>query len=172
METAHLSLASLIRNLEVRSPLSEEDCQAILHLPYKIRVLEPASYIVREGDPPQRSCVLLTGLAYRQKLTGDGARQIVALHLPGEGVDFQNLLLGVSDHNVQMLTQGVIAEISRSAFLEVMAERPAVMRAIMLSTLVDASISREWVLNVGRRCARSRISHLLCEFASRQQQAG
>jgi len=172
METAHLSLASLIRNLEVRSPLSEEDCQAILHLPYKIRVLEPASYIVGEGDPPQRSCVLLTGLAYRQKLTGDGARQIVALHLPGEGVDFQNLLLGVSDHNVQMLTQGVIAEISRSAFLEVMAERPAVMRAIMLSTLVDASISREWVLNVGRRCARSRISHLLCEFASRQQQAG
>ena len=89
LSLAPLSLALLVRNLEARSQLSEEDRQAILHLPYKLRTLEPASYLVREGDPPQRCCVLLSGLAYRQKLTGDGARQIVALHLPGEGIDFR-----------------------------------------------------------------------------------
>ena len=170
METNHLSLASLIRNLEVRSALSEADREAILHLPYKLRTLEAASYLVREGEPPQRCCVLLSGLAYRQKLTGDGARQILALHLPGEGIDFQNLLLEISDHNVQMLTRGTVADIPRSALIEVMAARPGVMRAIMLSTLVDASVFREWVLNIGRRCARSRLSHLLCEFATRQNQ--
>ena len=31
----------------------------------------------------------------------------------------------------------------------------------------DGSIFREWVLNIGRRDARSRIAHLLCEFAYR-----
>jgi len=39
-------------------------------------------------------------------------------------------------------------------------------------TLVDASIFCEWVLNVGRRDARARIAHLLCEFAARSAQAG
>jgi len=38
---------------------------------------------------------------------------------------------------------------------------------ILVSTLVEASIFREWTVNVGRRDARSRISHLLCEFAYR-----
>jgi CRP-like cAMP-binding protein len=33
--------------------------------------------------------------------------------------------------------------------------------------LVEASIFREWTLNVGRRDARTRIAHLLCEFAYR-----
>jgi CRP-like cAMP-binding protein len=39
-------------------------------------------------------------------------------------------------------------------------------------TLVDGSISREWVANVGRRDARTRISHLLCEIALRGKVAG
>ena len=38
--------------------------------------------------------------------------------------------------------------------------------------LIDGSIFREWVINVGRRDARSRISHLLCEFARRLEMAG
>ena len=39
-------------------------------------------------------------------------------------------------------------------------------------TLVEASIFREWTLNVGRRDARSRMAHLLCEFALRLEMAG
>jgi CRP-like cAMP-binding protein len=38
--------------------------------------------------------------------------------------------------------------------------------------LIDGSIFREWVLNVGRRDAKKRISHLLCEFAKRLDVAG
>ena len=34
-------------------------------------------------------------------------------------------------------------------------------------TLVDAAIFREWMANVGRRNAKERISHLLCEMALR-----
>jgi len=32
---------------------------------------------------------------------------------------------------------------------------------------VEASIFREWVVNIGQRDSRSRIAHLLCEFAYR-----
>ena len=37
--------------------------------------------------------------------------------------------------------------------------------AMWYETLVEGSIFREWVLNIGRRDARTRIAHLLCEFA-------
>lgn len=33
--------------------------------------------------------------------------------------------------------------------------------------MVDASILAQWVVNVGRRDARARIAHLLCEIAMR-----
>ena len=165
-------LAPLVRHLASHSRLGEEDREAILALPYRLRTLEAATYIVREGDPPERCAVLISGLAFRQKITGDGARQIIAILIPSEAVDFQNLFLDVSDHSVQMLTRGEVAEVQRSAFQELTARHPQIGRAVMLATLVEASIFREWVLNIGRRDARGRLAHLLCEFASRLEEFG
>src|SRR5581483_6771852 len=39
-------------------------------------------------------------------------------------------------------------------------------------TLVDSSVFREWVVNVGQRDAKARIAHILCEFARRLEIAG
>jgi CRP-like cAMP-binding protein len=38
---------------------------------------------------------------------------------------------------------------------------------MLYHTHIDAYIFREWTLNVGRRDARTRTAHLLCEFALR-----
>jgi CRP-like cAMP-binding protein len=51
-------------------------------------------------------------------------------------------------------------------------ERPNVAHAMWIDTLVDGSIFREWIANVGRRDARTRIAHLLCEFSIRLRVAG
>ena len=75
-------------------------------LPFKLRKLEAQSYTMREGDRPDRCAILLSGFAFRHKLTGDGSRQIMSIHIPGEALDFQNMFLSESDHNVQMLTRG------------------------------------------------------------------
>lgn len=96
----------------------------------------------------------------------------MAINIPGEAVDFQNMFLEESDHNIQMLTRGVVAEIAREPLETLVLESPNVGRAILAFTLVEASIFREWVLNIGRRDARSRIAHLLCEFAYRMSAQG
>jgi CRP-like cAMP-binding protein len=44
--------------------------------------------------------------------------------------------------------------------------------AMWIETLLDSSISREWVVNVGRRDSRARIAHLLCEMAFRLEKIG
>lgn len=139
----------------------------MLALPYKLRWLEAQSYTLREGDKPDRCAILVSGYAFRHKLTGDGNRQILSLHIPGDALDFQNMFLNESDHNVQMLTRGQVAEVPRGPLENLVLNYPAVGRAILIHTLVEASIFREWVVNIGRRDARSRIAHLLCEFAYR-----
>jgi CRP-like cAMP-binding protein len=169
--TSH-PLELLVRNLALRSQLSQEDREAILALPYRLRTLDHSAYTVREGDPPRECAVLLSGFAFRQKITGDGARQIVALHLPGDGLDFQNLFLNVSDHSVQMLTRGEVAFIERDEIQNLLRARPSVAHAILVKTLVEAAMFREWVLNVGRRKAREKLSHLLCELGSRLDALG
>jgi CRP-like cAMP-binding protein len=170
--TIQSPLKLLLRNLELRAELAEPDRDAILGLPCTLKTLEPHTYIVREGDSPQQCGVLVSGFAYRQKVTGDGQRQIIAIHIPGEALDFQNLFLDVSDHSVQMLTRGEVAFVPRSAFQDLVSTRAAVAHAILVKILVEAAIFREWVLNVGRRDARSRLAHVFCEFAIRLEAVG
>jgi CRP-like cAMP-binding protein len=160
-------LELLLANLELRSPLPESDREAILALPYTLKSLAPGSYAVREGEPPSGCGVLVSGFAYRQKLTGDGGRQILSIHIPGEALDFQNIFLNVADHSVQMLTRGHLAVIPRAEIQEVARHSAAIGHAILVSTQVESSIFREWILNVGRRDAKSRLAHVLCELAVR-----
>ena len=165
-------LTLLFDNLLLHSDLSADDQQRILDLPYRLRMFEPSSYLVREGERPAHCAVMTSGFSYRQKQTSGGQRQIVSIHIPGEALDFQHLFLDVADHSVQMLTRGEVALLSIRDLQLLVDENPALNRAISRRTLVEGSIFREWILNVGRRDARSRMAHLLCEFALRMRVSG
>ncbi|HEX9932374.1 MAG TPA: Crp/Fnr family transcriptional regulator [Allosphingosinicella sp.] len=172
MTTHSDSIERMVRRLQTRAPLSDADVKAIRALPFTNKTLEAAAYLVREGEPPEVCFLLLSGFAYRHKVTGDGERQILSVHMPGEFLDLQNSLLEVADHNVQALTRAEVATIPIPALRNLAREFPSVAMAMWIDTLVDAAIFREWIVNVGRRDSISRIAHLLCEFALRLQSAG
>jgi len=172
MPSKEAMLAPMVRKLALRSIIDEEDRAAILALPFARRTVDPSTYLVREGEPPSRCSFLESGYAYRQKLTSEGARQIVSIQIPGDFIDLQNLFLSVSDHNLQTLTRATVVDIAVPALRELVLKRPAIGRAMWIDALVDASIFREWIVNVGRRDARTRIAHILCEFSLRLKAAG
>jgi CRP-like cAMP-binding protein len=62
--------------------------------------------------------------------------------------------------------------IPRDAVKALAFARPAVGMAMWYDTLVEGSVQREWTANIGRRDARTRMAHLLCEFGVRLEQAG
>jgi len=172
LSTVGATLEPMVRKLEYHGPLDSGDRAALLALPFTLRRVERQHFVVRERELAMSSCVLLDGYAVRSKIVATGHRQIVAIHIKGEVVDLQNSLLTVSDHSVEMLTLGRIAMIPREEIKRIAFERPSVGRAMWMDTLVDASIFREWVCNVGRRDARTRVAHLLCEFSLRLKVAG
>jgi CRP-like cAMP-binding protein len=137
-----------------------------------VKTIERGHFMVRERERATHSCVMLSGFSVRSKTVGAGFRQIVAVHIKGDMVDLQNSLLEVADHSVEALTTSRVAMIPRDEIVRLSEERPRVGRALWINTLVEGSISREWVANVGRRDARTRIAHVLCEFAVRMRVAG
>jgi CRP-like cAMP-binding protein len=160
-------LDRLARKLDQWNRLTEEDRNAVTALPFTRRQLKAGDHVVWDGDRPQHACVLLSGFAYRYKVAGNGGRQIMSIHMKGDIVDLQNSLLGIADHSVQMLSSGHLALIPVEAVRDIAFRRPAVGMAMWYETLVEGSIFREWILNIGRRDAIARIGHLLCEFAMR-----
>src|SRR5215204_2155391 len=165
-------LQRMLRKFERRARLDDDDREALLSLPYRIFKAEPSRYLVREGAPTETSMIIISGLAYRHKFNAEGARQIVSLHVPGDFVDLEGSLLKISDHNVQALTRCEIATIPAPAVRQLVDNHPRVARAMWIDTLIDGSIFREWIMNIGRRDARERLSHIFCEFARRLEVAG
>ena len=165
-------LSPLVRRWSKHSNLSADDRNAILALPFTRKAFSKDAYIVREGEETSECTLLTKGFAFRQQLLRDGGRQIISFHIPSEFVDLQNGLLGVADHNVQSLNRCEMAAVPRSALIELTDQRPAIRVAMWIDTLIDSSIFREWVVNVGRRDSRARIGHLLCELVVRLEHTG
>lgn len=162
----------MFRRWDRQVSLSAADRRGLEELPWTRRTYNRDAYLAREGEPTTVCSVLLSGFAFRQKLVSDGGRQIISFHIPGEFLDIQNCLLDVADHNVQSLGRSNVAIVAKGPLLELMGARDNIRRAIWYDSLIDSSVFREWVVNVGRRDARERIAHLLCELAARMSAAG
>lgn len=158
-------LDPMLRKLRLWARLNAADEQALLDLPYEVVMIGKQRPLIHEGDVVVHCWLLLSGFCARYKIVGDGGRQIVSIHMVGDLVDLQNAILGVADHSVQALTDCEMAKIPIEAIRRLTDTRPKIKDALWFDTLVDGSIFREWVANVGRRDSKTRIAHLLCEFA-------
>jgi CRP-like cAMP-binding protein len=166
------ALGGLARKLGRLGPLEGEDLDLLSALPVRIEQVPRFKLLVREGAIPDRCCLLIRGYASRYKDSATGSRQIVAFHIAGDLLDVQHLLLEKADHSVEAITPASVAWINKAHLLSLASERPSLSKALWRDSLIDASIFREWVLNVGRRDAKSRIAHMLCEFVARCEAAG
>jgi CRP-like cAMP-binding protein len=138
----------------------------------QVQVLKADQDIVREGDRPSRSCAVLEGYAATYKHTGDGKRQIMSFHIPGDIPDLQSLHLTVLDNSLCTITTATVGFIQHEALREVCHSYPRLADAFWRETLIDASIFREWVMNVGRREAYNRMAHVMCEWMTRMRAVG
>jgi CRP-like cAMP-binding protein len=165
-------LMPLVDKLQRLASLAPSNIEAILALPYEVRTVQAGHHLVRQGDETERCSLLLSGWASRQRTTLHGSRQILSIHIKGDFVDLQSALLGIAQDDVQALSTVEIALVPRQAIADLAFAHPAVGKLLWTDTLIDASIAREWVVNVGRRDARTRILHLMCELYERQRSAG
>ena len=162
----------LIAKLESIGTLTREERLAIAALPLRPKQVPENSDIVRDGDAPSESCLLVEGFLCRYKMLPDGGRQILAIHTPGDIPDLQSLQLKVMDHSLGTLTPCRVAFVAHKDLHEITLRYPGITALFWRDTLIDAAIFREWLTGVGRRTAHQRIAHLICEIHVRLKVVG
>jgi CRP-like cAMP-binding protein len=165
-------LLPLVRAITRLHPLAESDRAALLDLPFTVAPFGREKMLVRQGDKVTHCSVLLTGYLYRTTTTPEGGRQIFGVQFPGDLVDLHNALFAVADHSVYALTRSTVASIPVGALLDLASTRRGICLAIWTDLLVDGAMQRELVVDIGRRSAKQRIAHYLCEFGMRSEMAG
>jgi CRP-like cAMP-binding protein len=92
--------------------------------------------------------------------------------MEGDQLDISGCFGSEANCDVQALTSVEYAEVARQSIRAMARDRPQVGMALWRLTARNAAILGEWLTNVGRRNARGRVSHLMCEIAARQHELG
>ncbi len=162
----------IIAKLDSIFALSNEEKAAIMRLPLQVQDLRADQDIVREGDRPSRCCAVLEGFTGTYKMTYEGKRQITAFQIAGDIPDLLRLHLRTLDVSLCTLTSCRVAFIQHEPLRELCQAYPRIADALWRQTLIEGSVFREWMLNVARREAYERLSHLLCELVTRMRAVG
>jgi CRP-like cAMP-binding protein len=162
----------LLRRLERFCPLSEDEKDALIASFSRELHFAPREDLIHERKPVEGVFVILQGLACRYKLLPDGRRQIVGFLLPGDMCDLRVFLLKRMDHSIGALSPVTAALIPSEAAMGLIDRHARLSRALWWTTIVEDSITRQWVVNVGYRSAFERMAHLLCEVFCRLEAVG
>ena len=164
-------MADLLEKLERFGKLTDGERRLVEEVGSDVRQVESDRDLMREGDPPSKFVMFLEGFACRYKTMEDGKRQILGFHMPGDLCDLAGLHLKRLDSSTRTLTSAKVVPIPHTTVVSWSKFQPRLGEFLWRTTLVDAAMSREWIVNVGRRAAYSRTAHLLCEIVSRMRGA-
>jgi CRP-like cAMP-binding protein len=160
-----------IRRLSHFSTLTPEEQRVLEDVSAASRRCAVADDLLKMGDPADRVCILLEGLACRHKLLPDGRRQILAYLFAGDMTDPRQLLQPRVDHSICVIWPAEVAMLS-SASVHKLESHPNIALAMARYSLMQQAIMREWLVNVGHRTAFERLGHLLCEIYVRLEAVG
>lgn len=162
-----LDLERFLRRLLSRSILTKEEQDGILELQAHFSEVRANRDFVGLRERVDHVSLVFSGMIGRFDQNEDGRRQITAIHLPGDMANLHSVVQPQATSALQALSDTTILRIPHEAIRSTTARFPAVAEALWRDCMVDSAILSQWIVNVGRRNATSRIAHLLCEMATR-----
>lgn len=164
------NLELFVKRLLVRSILSDEEQQAILALPVHIVELRKKQDFVHIDEESTYACFVLAGLVGRFGQTSNGLRQFTRFHVPGDVADLHSTVRPIGIGGLNAICDTTILRVPHFAIRTLAARYPAIAEAFWRDCMLDTAVLMQWLINVGRRDARARLAHILCEMAVRSGQ--
>lgn len=166
-----MSASAFIDKMLRRDEISELEQAVLRGLLSPPRVHRAGSHIVRPGDRPEESTLMLAGFCGRYTTIQSGKLQITQLHIAGDFIDLHSFVMKQMDHGVLALTDCTVSTVSHAALIQVSEREPHLTRLLWLETVVDAAMHRQLLASVGLQNAHARLAHLFCEMLMRLQAA-
>jgi CRP-like cAMP-binding protein len=172
MSSAKWALEAFIERLGELAPLSRDDIAALRSLPGEAVRLRGNVDIELPGQGLEYSCLVATGLVARFAQLADGRRQFTALHIPGDMADIHRVATAMAGSALQTLTTTMVVRVPAKSLRSVALNSPTITQAFWAYSTVDAAILAQWAVNLGRRDAKARTAHFLCEMSLRSEYSG
>lgn len=135
-----------------------------------VRVYEPHTELVREGDPAEFAFNITDGTVMLFRLLPDGRRQVLGFLLKG---DFLGLTAGATyDLGVQALTRVKVCRFPRPAFRHLLLETPALEEELLSRASDELLAARAHLTLLGRKTAMERVSSFILHLSDRQLRLG
>ncbi len=163
--------ARLALRLGRYAPLRTEDKRALEGEAMNTRRFGPRDNLARQGERVERIFAIVEGFACRYKLLPDGRKQIIGFMLPGDLCDTRTIALPVMDHSIAALST-VEAVVLTAGAVRRLESLPGLALVLARNSIVQQSIAREWMINIGHRTSFERLGHLLCELFERLNAVG
>jgi CRP-like cAMP-binding protein len=160
------------RKLALHTPLSSEAREALDHFLGRPREFAPNALIARAGEPADVLSVIGSGVACRMSLLPDGDRQIHSILLAGDAADIEASLLAKRSDFIQAITKCSVWTVPKGRLATLPRTPHGLAEALLREATIGAEITREWVVNLGRRSGTQRIAHLVCELCARMDAMG
>jgi CRP-like cAMP-binding protein len=163
---------ALAKHLNRVGVLSPEDRQAVLEVKGEVRLVRRHEDIVKSGSAPTFCVLVLRGFLQRYSSRRDGSRQVHSFYIPGDAPSLESIHLDIMDNSICAVVNSEVALIPHAEIKSLLAARPAVDALVWRSSLVQASIYREWLMRNSRLPADAAMAHLFCEMYVRSDAAG
>lgn len=134
--------------------------------------LEAGALLATEGGRYDHVYLIEEGWVTRSRSMMNGARQIVNVAVPGDFVALNALLFQVSDFELACKTGVTAFRFSAAELGEALSRHPSLSEAIFWVSCHEECMLAERIVSLGRRNARQRTAHVLCEFVARLEIIG
>jgi len=162
---------ALLKHLSCVGELSDEDAAAVESVKGEVRAVDRHRDVLKAGQRPRHSVVVLAGFVARYSIGTEGKRQFHSFYMPTDAPCLEALHIDYMDNNLGALVDSQVGLIQLEALYDLMSERPKVLSLIWRATLIQAAIFREWLLRNSTLPAHSAMAHLFCEIFVRAKAA-
>jgi CRP-like cAMP-binding protein len=162
----------LVRKLGAFVALSETELGVLDGLHKRRCSFVAGRDLVHQGQSGQSAYILVSGWACSYKLLADGQRQIIDFHIPGDFLGLRSILLHMSDHSIEPVTEIEVAQVHVSDLLEAFSQAPRLATAVLWAASRDEAVVVEHLVDLGRRNAAERTAHFLLELGARLSLVG
>jgi CRP-like cAMP-binding protein len=168
----HSPISRFLDRLLLRSALTPDEQRAILSLVGETQRVAARRDIVSPDEVVTSACLVARGLVARYDQMLDGRRQITSFYIPGDMCDLHSVVAPKASWSITAVSPATIIRISHNELRELCIRSPAIGLAFWRDGTADASVFAKWVGNLGRKNAKARIAHVMCEMGMRTEAAG
>lgn len=165
--TGHSSSSLANVRLCTSGLLSPDEFYALQDAALPPTSISAGTNLTREGERAEHVLIVAKGWVCRYLTTRGGGRQITGLSLPGEVCNLDALMFEHLDYGIRTLTETTFVALPRLQALALAQKHAGIASALTWSAFVDNAILTRSVLSLGRRSAKERLGHLLCELSVR-----